>query len=40
MPLNVVNDRDGSSRILLTDPAGSTAEVFTLSLSSLLQFLP
>ncbi|ANM70384.1 aldose 1-epimerase family protein [Arabidopsis thaliana] len=27
MPLNVVNDRDGSSRILLTDPAGSTAEV-------------
>lgn len=31
MPLNAVNDRDASSRILLTDPAGSSAEVFTLS---------
>ncbi|CAH2072759.1 unnamed protein product [Thlaspi arvense] len=27
MPLNVVNDRDGSSRIILTDPGGSSAEV-------------
>lgn len=34
MPLNVVNDRDGSSRILLTDPAGSTAEVLLLPLFS------
>ena len=33
MPLNtVVNGRDGSSRIVLSEPSGSRAEVFTLSI--------
>jgi glucose-6-phosphate 1-epimerase len=27
MPLNLGNDGDGSSRIILTEPRGSTAEV-------------
>lgn len=33
MPLNtVVNARDGSSRVVLSEPSGSYAEVFTLSI--------
>jgi len=35
MPLNLGNDGDGSSRIILTEPRGSTAEVLLLHLSSL-----
>lgn len=27
MPVNVTTDADGSSRIILSEPAGSTAEV-------------
>lgn len=33
MPLNtLVNARDGSSRVVLSEPSGSYAEVFTLSI--------
>lgn len=43
MPLNLVHDKDGLPRVILSEPTGSTAEVYFfiyLILSALIFFLP